>query len=341
MQENPGWDDFTLVIDGKTAIEPCLQFECHTWFDDGVGAFYERARAALGDAITHYQTDSMKRTRPLDARAETIVPTWVERMRFGKRYWARFTGCGTDQGISAAMIELFFYSTPPFCKSEEAAAERRANLAKLNKDSGFVLTPFVMTLRATFPIDHSLADPRKALEWFLDMPAVSTHPFLVGHAGYALNIDHGRLQQDAMMERLGSLVLRYPGLDYYNPGGRHERVLRYDAEKNEFLPIVQRADWLTLVADPTLERLGGADAVRKQLGDDGAVTVHELPHGVAIQAGDAPQLGDVAAREFLPLYRRVAGALRPVRLESVQGMSSKFDDDDAQDWLNAFDKEYD
>jgi hypothetical protein len=342
MTDNVDWDEFTLEIDGIPAIAPCFQLELYTWFHDGVGDFYERSRAALSDLISHYQTDSMKRTRKLDVRAETIVPTWVTRLRAGKTYWAYFTGCETERGISPASLELFFFETPPNARSPQAAEQVRAVYREMLKESGSVITPFAMMMRVTFPVDHELARPARALPWILDLKAVNSYPFLSGHAGYGLNVDRILVQTSAATRRkLGSLLQCYPGLDWDNAEGRSDRVLRFDAERAEFFPVVKRAAWINLVADSTLERLGGRAKLRRDLGEDLPITMHELAHGVVTQAGEAPQLGDVARRDFLPAHRRVAKVLRPLRIESISGVGRDFTDEDARAWLNAFDKEYD
>lgn len=144
-----------------------------------------------------------------------------------------------------------------------------------------------------------------------------------------------------MKEKLGSLLLRHPGLDWYRAGTNRDFILRYDVERSDFVPLVKRANWLNLVSDVTLEYLAGREGVRRELSDDPEIAVRDLAHGVAIQAGAEPRLGDVARRDFLPAYRRVAKALRPMRAESYEGVGPPFGDEAANEWLNALDREYD
>ena len=68
--------------------------------------------------------------------------------------------------------------------------------------------------------------------------------------------------------------------------------------------------------------------------------MHEFPWGILVQAGAAPQLGNVEHRDFLPVYRDVARVLRPIRVKEIAGMGRGFSDDAADEWLNAFDREY-
>lgn len=343
MAQDIDWEELRFEIDGLTAIAPCFAIECHTWLQDGVLDFYRRARAALGPLITHYETEGTRGARPLDARAETIVPTWLERLKFLKDYWICFKGCEDRRGVTPAWLELFFFEAASFARSPGEAEKARAAYRKISAEGGRLLTPDVMTLRVAFPLDHELADPARALPWIYGLDAVRSYPFLSGQAGYALNVNQSLVGPDSrrVADRLRSLLLRYPGLDWYDPGGASERVLRYDAERSEFFPVVKRASWLNLVSDATAERLGGRERVRSELEDEPQVAVHDLPHGVAIQAGPAPEPGDMARRDFLPVYRRVAKVLRPVRLEKFERMALYLGDEAAEDWLNAFDREYD
>jgi len=339
------WEEFRLEIDGFHAIEPCFEFVLYleTSRDDGLLEFYERARAALGPLITHYQTDGMRRPRKLDERADTIVPTWVKRPRPGKIYWIDFSGCGDDEGVTPASLELSFFHRRPDYLSPEVVAERKAILQRRLEQGGVVLSPAAMVLRVTFPVEAEIADPAAALNWILDLKLVGSHPFLSGHAGYALNYYIGATDpvRVPMEKTLCSLLLRYPGLDYHSLGGVSNHMFRYDADKADFVPLIKRVSWLNLVSDGTIEHLGGHDALVQGLGTDLPISVHELQYGLAIQAGVEPQLGDVAGRDFIPEYRRVAKTLRPVRLEAFPGEGRYFSHEDAEEWLNAFDKEYD
>lgn len=77
--------------------------------------------------------------------------------------------------------------------------------------------------------------------------------------------------------------------------------------KKSSLPVVQ---WLTIVSDELLERVGGRNALD---GLPEGVFLHDYGAGVVIQAGLAPSPGDLNKGDKLPLYRAVATRLKKLR----------------------------
>jgi hypothetical protein len=124
-------------------------------------------------------------------------------------------------------------------------------------------------------------------------------------------------------------------------GGSQARIFRYRSDRGDILPRIKRANWLTLLCDRTVEAAGGTDSLRAALGNDLPIQMDRLPHGLWIQAGAAPQHGDLAQRDFIPAYRRGARALRAVRIEEMGSLGKEFMSTAANEWLNAFDVEYD
>jgi hypothetical protein len=253
-------------------------------------------------------------------------------------YWAKLSGCDEGRGVTPASLEASLFATPPSERSEEEAEKRRANNRKLYAE-GITPSAAVMIVRATVPSEHELAVPGQALQWLLEREAVRSYPFVSGHAGYAVNVDAAA--SEAARDRFRSLLLRYPGLDCNQHGALWTGLLRYDPETGDFVRLVKRANWLNLTAESTVDHLGGREELRRALGEDLEIVVHELPYGLMIQAGPAPRLGDIARRDFLPEYRRAAKVLRPVRLETIGIGEGIFREEVASDWLNAFDREYD
>jgi hypothetical protein len=73
------------------------------------------------------------------------------------------------------------------------------------------------------------------------------------------------------------------------------------------LKVVQ---WLTIVSDELLQRVGGRAALA---GLQGEIVLHDYGTGVIIQAGPAPSPGDINKGDHLPLYRAVAARLKKLR----------------------------
>jgi hypothetical protein len=84
---------------------------------------------------------------------------------------------------------------------------------------------------------------------------------------------------------------------------------------------------------------GGQDELVRQLGD--GFVFHNYPGGVVIQAGPRPLFGDVNRKEDLPHYRKLARALKPIRVEydDSLGQGGAFDVEKTREWFDRFDKD--
>jgi hypothetical protein len=102
------------------------------------------------------------------------------------------------------------------------------------------------------------------------------------------------------------------------------------------LPQVKRTAWLTFVNEVAIQFLGGVDKVRADLSDEPKIVLHPVAHGLGLQAGPAPELGDLSRHELIPLQRRVARTLRPVRLRSAP---LAYREEFVRHWFNMFDDE--
>ncbi|WP_448542993.1 type VI immunity family protein [Vreelandella sp. EE24] len=105
-------------------------------------------------------------------------------------------------------------------------------------------------------------------------------------------------------------------------------------------------DWLTILSDHLIERLGGLEQVKEQMGE---LPVLEYNGGAILRAGPMPQLGDNENPEVnaaLADYRRVAEIIEPVRIKDHQGIhpqlfgdvrhEKRFDEAEYQAWLARF-----
>lgn len=73
---------------------------------------------------------------------------------------------------------------------------------------------------------------------------------------------------------------------------------------------IKCVNWLTLLDESLLAKLGGKAALRGKLSP--AIVFHDIPNGVVLQAGEKPVLGDIHSPDELAVYREVAVALKPI-----------------------------
>ena len=101
------------------------------------------------------------------------------------------------------------------------------------------------------------------------------------------------------------LAQRFPALEIDDP-----------AEHTIWLPRgeggIKSVNWLTVVGDRFLARLGGVDAVCAAIAAlDDRYVVHRFEGGVLIQAGPRPELGAVELDDWPTLYVKLAKLLKP------------------------------
>ncbi|HGH5990704.1 DUF3396 domain-containing protein [Morganella morganii] len=91
--------------------------------------------------------------------------------------------------------------------------------------------------------------------------------------------------------------------------------------KTNYRNSVRSVQWLTLLADRYIERLGGEAHVRKVLSANPEITLTRYPGGLIIQAGDYPDLTPGTPPES---YYRINELIRPIRYVRQEGHSLHF-----------------
>ena len=114
-------------------------------------------------------------------------------------------------------------------------------------------------------------------------------------------------------------VLRFPGIETAKQALSTENL--------------RTVNWITFVSDGLLARVGDLAALQRQLAPP--IQWHRVRDGWAIQAGPDPLPGDVNRGDNLPLYRKVARVLRPVRATLYPSVSR--DDLESAAWYARFD----
>lgn len=319
--------ELTLALDATTALVPCVSFTLYLEHTDGEGFldFYERSRAAAGPLLTHYIAESMKRRAKINARAESMVPTWVKNPAEEKGYYIQFSGCGEGAGVTAASLELRISFWPP--PTEASRARGRSNWRTLYAQGADLFWPGMSTLRVTLPLDHALAqDPAALAQWVLEFSSVKRGTFLSGTCGVAVNYYEGASSPEIrgpMLQRLAAVCRRYPGTEWNIPQRSVHRLLRWDVAADDRVPQIPRASWLTLLGPGCVARLGGQDALAAAVSAHPALRLHVAGGGAVVQAGDAPSFGDPAGRDRLSAYRAAASVLRPLRMPVIVGPSGQ------------------
>lgn len=166
---------------------------------------------------------------------------------------------------------------------------------------------------------------------FLDLAvrcATQLRPFH-GYGGIGIVLSENGVADVAVEDRVASIAAQHPGVEIDSP--MDHAIWTRNAIKG--------GNWITAVSDPFVEQLGGAEALRRSLGDPFQVV--DYPGGVVIVAGPTPEFGDRNRRVGTPLYRKLARVLKPVRVTEHGGISEsfegRFDAEEFQNWLGRFD----
>ncbi len=315
---------------GELVVAPCLSFAIYLDETDAaqVLGFLHRAYEKLRPNLTHYIAERMRAPAKITPRAEGMVAAWLKRPNIGHEYRIQFWG-GETSDISPWSLQLVLN----YVRYDPALLARLPqSLEKWEKATpdGQPELPCTV-LRVTVPVDAELAKPEAWIPWVMGFDLLREGRFMFAESAYSLSIRDEPWQRNFE----SAACSRLPGLDWFYP--KHGAFLkRSEPSLNAVLYQVKRTAWLTFVSEIALRVLGGAEKVAAALADEPKIVLHPVAHGLGIQAGPAPQLGDLSRQELLPLQRRVARVLRPVRLK---GIPLAFEEDFVEHWFNMFDDE--
>ena len=331
---------FQTTANDAVIIAPCLEIVLNLDLtnDEGLLDFYDRSRQALGERISHYQSGTMKGFNKLTPKAESMVPTWFGAPAKGKLdYYMSLSQGDPNQQASASTISMMVFRRPAEELTEKVKKEWASTYEKYGRQAMRAATE----LRLTLPLDHPLAEPEALTAWISELKILQEGTSFTGYCGLALN----QFNQAALpslngpaQQALASLVLRHPGLGW--TGASTAENNPYDPKTNEFRLLLKRANWLNVLCDHTLDVLGGRSAVLAHLPAHSSLQATELKYGLAIKAGNTPQIGDIPRRDFISAYRELAAIIKPVRLPKIGGLGPSFMPGATNEWLNAFDKQY-
>ena len=169
-------------------------------------------------------------------------------------------------------------------------------------------------------------DPSRMAKLCADL--AGTFEFCSGLAGYGL----------ATGERGGFTLAEQ---QFYALGRHHPGVDLISVFSNGLGQGIKGVNWLTFLHPTFIERLGGRSSLDKALRLPG-VEVVDLPSGIMIQAGAAPEIGDTNRGLICPVYHGVGQVLSSIRDRSYPAVIGNESgtyvcEDRTAEWLSRFD----
>ncbi|MCF6204536.1 MAG: DUF3396 domain-containing protein [Methylococcaceae bacterium] len=125
------------------------------------------------------------------------------------------------------------------------------------------------------------------------------------------------------------LIRRFPGLEIDDPS----------SHKIYCVEGIKGINWLTILSDTFLQKLGGKAALQSQLDDD--FIFYDFLGGVMIQAGPFPQIGDMEQGNIPKQYQKLYHLVKSVQtdnynagyIDTPEGVNAK---EFALQWLHRF-----
>lgn len=294
-------------------------------FGQIVGIYQDGLRLGL-DVVLYFQGE-------FPGHAEGLLHFYRRALEYIRK---DVTFYALDGSNNFKKIKKDVFDMPVFWASGEAAPRAKYGLdlecgsEKDNvSDKAFSLydANFFRTghIRLVLPLEFVAESVQPFIELAKDVS--SKLNFIYGHAGYAVNMYHHFNSQEESLP-VYAISQRFKGIDLGRP-------LTFEGKAPKGIKSI---NWLTFLGGPMVERLGGRSALRNALGSENPV--HELPHGVMIQAGAEPGFGDVNHREGLPHYHQVGRVLKPLRipLDVLQRTNHIGGMDNTRKWLARFDE---
>ncbi|MCL7930564.1 type VI immunity family protein [Halomonas llamarensis] len=181
-----------------------------------------------------------------------------------------------------------------------------------------------------FFIEHDQKLPALVQHWCAKLNPVH------GYAGFWLGKSHGYAREDEAKILEYKFGQRFPGL----------QINKFTTHSLNLHRGPKGVDWLTILSDSWLEKLGGVAQVKEQMGE---LPVLGYNGGAILRAGPMPQLGDNENPEVnaaLADYHRVAEIIEPIRIKDHGAIHSSllprnrhekyFNEAEYQAWLARF-----
>ena len=270
---------------------------------EALAACFDQYRALVGDALHWVAHPATGRFHPIQDGRVPSPAEWFRQLARGEEWAFQYRG-GEDAG-----------SANPF--SVEALG-----VQDYGKDE---LSYFKATLPMTFFAQHQSTFSDLVMEFCRRVRPEQ------GYGGLGIlesPYERIRAQYETTVYRIAK---QFPGLEVDDPTGHCIWLEQEDGIKG--------GNWLTILGNRWLQRIGGVQGLRSKLSSDFRIT--EYPDGALIQAGLRPQMGDVEKGAIPELYARLAHVLKPIRITKHRMFQhpgeNRFDKAASEAWLARFD----
>lgn len=241
--------------------------------------------------------------QPLKSNRQGILDFYDRSMELvkGDMKWVQINAAGHFRKITKKVFDMIpFWVSPEGPDKGILGVDMQGGPEKNGRiDKGFSFYHFDRScLCLTLPVEYMLDDPQR----FADLAkSMTSHlKFVSGNAGFAVSMypDGGVDREEG--SHIYMLSRRFDGLDLGAP------------RDSAFYAIhgLRTINWLTFVGDGLAGRMNGRDGVKAALPQH--IPFTDLDHGLMIQAGPKPILGDVNLQENMSDYYRVGRALKPL-----------------------------
>lgn len=307
-------ETLTLHVEGHkgSAVQPTLEIILFSSAPrekvaPGFVALYRALVERYGDTLKWHKTNVMKSFKKL---SEAGVRQIEQMLTDKKALKGHLLGVEQHSGPAASHYEL---PTFEFFSEED-----------LSEPEDLIRHSFV---RACLPIaEAARADDVHA---FL-RSALADVEFDSGYCGYSYYWNTGESDVERELAKVSrGWLTRFPGLGYGEPLALFSFV-----DKG-----VLGVNWITLLGQPLVERLGGEADLAVALGPSIDVQPIGGGRGVVIRAGVGPELGDANRNQKLPAYQKVGRAIADLRVpdEWIENMAMiGMSGEDVVEWYGRF-----
>ena len=282
---------------------------------DGILKLWEYVIPIMKPNLRWYLTDQMPGYEPVNNETMELIPFWMQ-SKLEKSYFTFKSHGGLSRDdISPWTIGVWIVN--PKRLNEDS----RPLMESLFKNSLEGYNEHANCIRFTFPDEGGFSSKLLEISKF----AFENVPFLHGNSGYSLIFDDAsRTFRPDYWARICQIAMRHPGYD----------VFVYDAVEQYVYNKIKTINWITLLGPHFSKKWSLMD--HSKLDNDASIKIKQLKNKVFIQAGDAPEVGDVNKGDNLECYRHVALSCWSFLCREHFPFGGKFDEDKTIEWLDRF-----